>query len=356
MQATQRHNVSDVIERLGDAPYRFQFVQAVRLLLRRLRAQGIDQDEAFRTILRFQNSLALNFPASEIEQIKFSYPARADVADPHIDGDDDIPLRVTLTPAFFGLLGVHGVLPLHHSERFAALQPRESDASARAFLDVFSNRMVACFYAAWGKYRVEHALDMTGRDTLLPMLGALSGTLPARAAACSEIDEVAGYYTGLLRTRPISASAVARILSDYFEVPITIEEFVGCWDPIPDKMRTILGAKAAQLGGGFTLGTRKWRSDLRVRLCIGPLHQEALDEFLPNGRGVRALEKMLGALSIPCMQYEARLILRRASVRTLTLRAAGQSQGQRLGWSTFIATDTAAVASPEVRFMLRPTP
>jgi hypothetical protein len=51
-----------------------------------------------------------------------------------------------------------------------------------------------------------------------------------------------------------------------------------------------------------------------------------------------------------------RLILRPACVRTLTSRAAGQSQGQRLGWSTFIATETAAVASPEVRFMLRPTP
>jgi hypothetical protein len=51
-----------------------------------------------------------------------------------------------------------------------------------------------------------------------------------------------------------------------------------------------------------------------------------------------------------------RLILRRACVRTLTLRAAGQSQGQRLGWSTFIATENAAVGSPEVRFMLRPTP
>ena len=362
MQATQRHHDPDVIDALVDAPYRFQFVQGVKLILRMLRRNGIGRDEAFRSIVRFQNSLALNFPASEIEAVAMLAADPLDGAGALVDRHGAAPRRVTLTPAFIGLLGVHGALPLHHSERFATLQPRESDASARAFLDVFSNRMVALFYEAWGKYRVEHQLDTTGRDALLPMLAALAGRRHANADtdAATDADEIAAYYAGLLRTRPISASAVARILSDYFGVPVAMEEFVGCWDLIPPKKRTTLGAPAARLGYGFTLGGRLWRNDLRVRLRIGPLEQAAFDGFLPGGAAAASLNSMLGILAIPCIQYEARLILSRPCVRAMTLTAAapctpGSRVPQRLGWDTFITSTPDAVTAPEVNYMLRPT-
>jgi len=352
MQATQRHHDLAVIDQLVATPYRFQFFQAVKLVLRLLRAHGIGHDEAFRHILRFQNSLSLSFPASEIEAVAVTGAAADGEGAPALGGDL-APRRVTLTPAFIGLLGVQGVLPLHHSERFASLQPRASDASARAFLDVFSNRMVALFFDAWGKYRVEHRLDTTGRDTLLPMLKALGGMAPATTMAIE--DDVAGYYAGLLRTRPISACAISRILSEYFAVPVAMEEFIGCWDALPAPHRTTLGAASARLGYGFTLGVRMWRNDLRVRLRIGPLDQAAFDGFLPGGAAVRALEKLLGKLAIPCMQFEARLMLSRPCVRRLSLTTGDAARAQRLGWDTFVSTTPDAVAAPEVRYMLRPT-
>jgi type VI secretion system protein ImpH len=365
MQTTQRYDEPDVIERLVAEPFRVQFVQAVKLILRRLRENGVQHDEAFRTIIRFQNSLSLRFPASEIEAIAMIERSQSEYAGASADPGDEgkVPRRVVLTPTFIGLLGVHGTLPLHHSERFAALQPRESDASARSFIDVFSNRMVALYFDAWGKYRVEHQLDTIGRDTLLPMLKALGGTPLAHdtswehetAGASDPSDHVAGYYAGLLRARPVSASAVSRILTEYFGVPIAIEEFAGCWDAIPADKRTTLGGAAARLGYGFSLGVRTWRNDLRVRLRIGPLDQQALEDFLPKASAARALEKMLSAMAIPCMQYEARLMLSRPCVRTMTLKTSGNAAGQKLGWNTFITTQAAAVASPEVRYRLQPT-
>jgi type VI secretion system protein ImpH len=354
MQTTQRHHDLAVIDQLVDAPYRFEFVQAVKLVLRRLRAHGIGHDEAFRHILRFQNSLSLSFPASEIESITVSGVPPADAEGAPALWRGMAPRRVTLTPAFIGLLGVQGVLPLHHSERFASLQPRATDASARAFLDMFSNRMVALFFEAWGKYRVEHRLDTTGRDTLLPMLRALGGATPMPTTATAPDAEVAAYYAGLLRTRPISACAVARILSEYFAVPVAMEEFIGCWDVLPASHRSTLGGASARLGYGFTLGVRMWRNDLRVRLRIGPLEQAAFDGFLPGGAAARALEKLLGMLAMPCMRFEARLILSRPCVRRLSLTTGGGARAQRLGWDTFVSTTADAVAAPEVRYMLRP--
>lgn len=69
MQTTKRDHADeltgpqDIVDRLAAEPHRFQFVQAVQILLHQLRRRGITYEQAFRHVLRFQNSLSLNFPA-----------------------------------------------------------------------------------------------------------------------------------------------------------------------------------------------------------------------------------------------------------------------------------------------------
>lgn len=356
MQATKRKHESSVIERLIDEPHRFQFVQAVRILVRWLRQHGVPHEDVFRQVLRFENSLSLSFPASEIEALRTDAGTGMSGAELLLALLRHEPARIRITPAFIGVLGASGVLPIHHSEHFASMQPRDTEASARAFLDVFSNRMVALFYQAWGKYRVEHKLDTQGQDALLPMLMALAGAPPSPPGPeepDSVTDDPAGYYAALLRTRPISSSTVARVLSDYFGVPIELEEFVGCWDPIPPGKRSILGSANPRLGFGAVLGVRLWRHDLRIRLRIGPLDEESLVRFLPNGKAARALEKMLGMFAVPCMQYEARLMLSPACLEPLVLTT-NRCAMKRLGWNTFLTSARGTVSRPDVRYMLHP--
>ena len=109
MPAPQRRPVPGVIARLEAAPYRFQFMQAVRLLLIWLRREGVPPEQALRHILRFRNSLSLSFPASEIESLSFGL---ADDASP----ESGTVATIQMTPAFMGLLGANGTLPLHYTE------------------------------------------------------------------------------------------------------------------------------------------------------------------------------------------------------------------------------------------------
>jgi type VI secretion system protein ImpH len=149
----------------------------------------------------------------------------------------------------------------------------------KPFVDLFSNRVIGLFYEAWGKYRVENGLDMRGQDDLLPLLSAVGGLRPASFGAAGSYAsipaEVAGYFAGLLRTRPIAASTMKRVLGEYFGMPVRVEEFVGASDPIPEKIRNTLGVTDPTLDFDAALGTRAWRNDLRVRLHIGHLDEEA---------------------------------------------------------------------------------
>lgn len=351
MQTTKRQHAAVMIERLLAAPYQYRFAQLLNILVRMLRQQGIPYAQAFSRVLRFRNSLSLAFPASEIESVQLE-PIDATGA-----SESALP-RIHITPAFIGLLGASGTLPLHDTERAATKASLGADESWKPFIDLFSNRAVGLFYEAWGKYRVGHGLDTRGRDDLLPLLTALGGLRsssfgPARPYA-SIPAEVAGFYAGLLRTRPIAASTVERVLSEYFGVPVRLEEFVGAWDPVPDKMRSTLGVTDPTLGFGAALGTRLWRNDLRVRLHIGPLDEERAKAFLPQGSSHAALRDMVSLFAVPSVQYEVRLLLDEPCLKPLTLRTKGPDR-KRLGWNSFLTGTAGKASRPDIRSVLRLT-
>ena len=120
MQTAQRRIDPGVVEQFLDEPHRFEFFQAVRLLEKWFAQQspstvGRSGDIVAQRI-SFRNSLSLSFPPSEIHGAQ-SYD------------DEGLPLKekaqrttaleagsldkVDITPAFFGLLGGQGALPLH---------------------------------------------------------------------------------------------------------------------------------------------------------------------------------------------------------------------------------------------------
>ena len=352
MQPTKRKHESGVIGRLLDEPYRFKFTQLVNLLLRDLRRQGIAYDRAFRQVLSFRNSLSLSFPASEVQALDIEPGAQ--------DGPGALRggqlKRIHITPAFIGLLGAGGTLPLHDTERIAARQADGGDASQHDLLDVLSNRMIGLFYEAWGKYRVEHSLDVRDQDHLLPMLSALAGvrTRPAEKTGrpLGRVrQETTAYFSGLLRTRPVSASTVEHVLTAYFGVPIHLEQFVGCWDPIPANRRSTLGTTTPVLSVSAALGVRLWRHDLSARLHIGPLDEAQVKGFLPGGSALAALEEMVRLFAVPTVRYEVRLVLAPSCIKPFTLST--RTTPRRLGWSTFLTATPGVAGHPDIRSALQ---
>jgi type VI secretion system protein ImpH len=357
MPTTKRKHEPDVIARLLDEPHRFRFAQLLNILLRLLRRQGVSYGNAFREVLRFRNSSSLAFPASEVQALEVEPKGSLTKQDAVRDTHSGAVGKIRITPAFIGLLGACGTLPLHDAERIAARRSLDGDTSQHELIDVFSNRIIGLSYEAWGKYRVEHGMDIRGHDALLPMLMALagarkpgSGWRPAGKNACPK-DETAAYYSGLLRTRPVSAGTVERVLSEYFGVTIQLEQFVGCWDMIPESRRSTLGTATPILGLGAALGTRQWRHDLRARLHIGPLDEARVLDFLPGGHALGALEETVRLFAVPMVRYEVRLKLSAQCIKRMTLTT--RMKPRRLGWNTFLTGTPGVAHRPEVGSILR---
>ena len=339
MQTKKRIAESGVVQHLFAEPYRYQFVQAVRILLCWLRQQNVSHAQAFGQVLRFRNSLSLSFPASEIERLSL-----------------DEHEQLILIPAFMRFLGVGGTLPLHHSERIAAYRLSSKDAGVSAFLEIFSHRMVALYYQACEKYRLESMLQTQAKDEQLLLLSALAGVqrdaLPSSGEAGAVTQDVAAWYAGLLRCRPVSAQAIGPVLAEYCGVPVALQQFVGGWDYLEKDRRSLLGSVNFTLARGATVGLRLWRQDMRICLHIGPLDPAGLQRFLPRSAGAAALAKMLALFGVPDLQYEVRLILSPPCIGPLLL-SASPSERRRLGWTTFLQTAQDKVRGAEVRYLLQ---
>lgn len=344
MSTSKRRIDPGVIERLFAEPYRFEFFQAVRMLeLGFARQDDKRKPEILPFKLHFRNSLSLSFPASEIAEITAlgldgSTIDPADLAEAFAEGKLS---AVHITPAFFGLLGSSGALPLHYSERLAEREWYAKDKAARAFLDIFTNRATALFYSAWKKYRLPVQYELDRQQRFLPLLLSLSGigykSLRNRMhdGKGDVFDESLAYYATAVRHRPVSALYLQHVLSEYFSSKLRIEQFVGKWYVIPPDQRTRLGSTNASLGASAMAGERVWQRDLRMRVWVGPLAKKEFDSFLPGGTAALALGKMLALLVGETIEFEVMLTLKHEEIASSALGGAGAS---RLGWDSYLCS------------------
>lgn len=352
MPAPQRRQTAGVIEELLREPQRFGFFQAVRLLERWLvTSEGLDK-------LNFRNSVSLAFPASEIESL-LVHRHEQDSEDERSAGattPDDIA-RIDLTPAFMGLLGVTGTLPMHYTESLAQRELYQKDGAARAFMDVFSHRAVMLFYQAWKKHRLHIQYEGDRRQRFMPMALALAGvgqkSLRARLnpERTGVADEALAFYSGTLQQRTLSARQLQQVLRGYLDVPVKLEQFVGRWYTLPEAARHHLGRPGnGGLGQSAMLGERVWQRDLRLRIVLGPLDHAGFRRFLPGAPGALALRELLTLLNGVSLEFEVNLLLAREEVRSGALDSNRAPTEARLGWDTFLQTRPANEDRADVRY------
>lgn len=325
MSAPQRRVEPGLIGELLAEPHRFEFFQAVRLIALARRAEGGTDGDG----VRFRNRLSLGFPPSQIDNVS----------------SDDQGIRIT--PAFMGLLGGQGSLPLHYSERINRHEKSNSDGGPRAFLDIFSHRALSMFYEAWARYRPECMTAADGGDAFMRMLTALSGAQPP---GDDLIDgETLAFYAMQLRGRAVSAPLLAGMYAEYFDVPFAVEQLVGQWQDLPPGDQARLGMAHVDLGGGVLLGERIYRCDARVRLRIGPLDREAYDRFLPGHSGAVRLAALLALQCGVDMCYEVHLIQRAQDVRGFSL---DEANGARLGVDTCLYSQPPGSDREDLMYLL----
>lgn len=365
MPTAQRPSRISVIDSLISDPYRFEFFQAVRVLEKSFINKGIKTGLAGERI-SFRNSLTLSFPPSEIELFA-RHVSPASTADGCSEGQlngntgntpgDDI--RYEITPTFIGLTGPMGAMPRHYTEKLIEREVLYRDRAARAFLDVFSNRMVAMFYEAWKKYRLPVQYEQDKKNRFTPLLLALTGCNQDEVRSTLQdgnkdvFDESIAHYAGILRQRPLSAWNVRSVLADYFHTPIEIEQFVGRWFMIPDEQRSTLSGAYAELGVSTFCGERVWQRQTRLRILIGPMSRQKFLSFLPYGKAARSLARLLALSLGQSFEYEVRLLLRKDDIFPAQL--GNTEQPARLGWDTFLQTHAANQDSDDAMYEVEAT-
>ena len=159
-----------------------------------------------------------------------------------------------MTPAFMGLLGVTGTLPLFYTEALAQRELYQKDFGARAFMDIFSHRAVAMFYDAWRKHRLPFQYEAGRTSSFLPMTLSLAGMAHGHQWRLPGVGAVAPYRQrrwritrgGHSARNVVGGTGAGKVLQDYFRVSVRIEQFVGRWYQLPEAGRLIWGSSTPQ--------------------------------------------------------------------------------------------------------------
>jgi len=311
-------------QELFDAPYGFEFFQAVRLfekIFPELRTVGRDAlpDQE---VVRFRSRIALDFPASEIHEIREAVNQRTN--EPYNE----------MLVNFMGMVGVSGTLPVHYTE-LVLDRIRHRDSAMWAFLDIFTHRSVSMFFQAWAKYRFPVAYER-GQDEFTSYLFDFAGLgTPGLSGKMGLDEESLLPYTGLISQKPHSQNALQNVLGDYFEIKVNAVQFAGQWLEISQADYTILGVQNCSLGRDTMIGTRVWNQQSKFKVKLGPLPLKKFKAFLPNGDAHRPFGSIIRFMVGEELDFNAQLVLEKRQVPSLVLTTRAL-QRPMLGWTSWL--------------------
>jgi type VI secretion system protein ImpH len=317
---TKTHHLDELPGALQEKPYEFGFYHALRFIeclyseRPRLGRSKRPTDDP----VRLAQEPAMSFESASLTAFE--------------PGKDGKPHRLMVR--LLGLLGPNGPLPLHLTEYAQNRRRDYGDLTFTRFLDVFHHRMLSLFYRAWANNEPTVSFDRPDSDRFSDYVGSLEGLgMPGLRRRDEISDQSKFYYCGRLSSQTKCAEGLQAILTDYFNLPAHIEEFVGEWIPLPQENICRLGKERANgtLGESVIVGSRVWGCQHKFRIVLGPLSFENYERLLPTGDRIRRLVTLVRNYVGDELAWDAKLILKRQEVPSVSLN--GHS---RLGWTTWL--------------------
>ena len=315
-----------VLQDLLEAPFEFDFDAAVAILRKAVLREKLP------AVIQFEAASGLAFASSDVLAV-----AR--------DGEN----AFRMVTGFLGLTGPARVLPRVYTEHVVAERRQRSSALAD-FLNLMAQRPMTQFAAAATKYRPhrvreEAFLDSDREDELRATLMAFTGhVIPTVARALGPVLESVLHHAGAFAAHPRSAERLAAMLSDTFDRPVIVQQFVGRWNSLDLTERTSMpqagrGGRFHQLGVDAAVGTAFWDIQSRIVIRIGPLSLEDFEAFLPGGRALTLLQKLACAYLDDAVEFAVNPVLAASEVPPLELSERVQDAA-RLGLNTWLTAGT----------------
>jgi type VI secretion system protein ImpH len=319
---------------LFSEPWEFEFFQAVRILERLLyeRAPAGESASPEDEAVRFRSHVSQVFPGSEVQAIESGERGQA-----------------LLTANLFALAGAGGPLPAPDGERVIE-QTYRKDYSMRDFLDMFHHRLLSLLVRTRKVHHPSYTSGPPHKGTIPRYLYAFFGMGPAELHERMRVpDRSFIFYSGLMAQSPRSASGLERLLADYFQMPVRVQQLLGQWRNLDEEEWTVIGkwGRNQALGQGALLGTRVWDQQGRFEVHMGPMPVDAFRNLLPCGSGYEPLCEMTRFYAGPDPDFGFRLTLRAHEVPSSAL---GTS---RLGWTSWLKTQPIAGDDSQVMLVSR---
>lgn len=352
-----RKNTS-ITRKLTQAPYEYDFLQAVRLLERSALLEKETTQSSITTnpvarftppgseAVRFSTHQSLAFPSSEIDEV-----TRRDKN----GGVTQWQMKVN----FMGLSGAMGVLPYHYTELLLKRQKIKDD-TLEHFFNLFNHRTLSLFFQASVKYNLPlqyerfklHKPKKKNTDpktlALLSLIGLGTEGLDNRLYTR---DESLLYYSGLLTQKIRSASGLQQLLRSHFCIPVKIDEFIGQWQDLIEDVRTRLpdinhplGCNAC-LGRSAMLGKKGWFAQGKIRIILGPLNKAQLKQFGPGTSAFKALNELVRLYVGMELDYEFIIRIKKSDIPD-RIRLSAKSPPV-IGWNTWLSKNSAGFNTPD---------
>ncbi|MCW8128148.1 type VI secretion system baseplate subunit TssG [Microbulbifer halophilus] len=350
MATARRRQSFTVIERLRREPYRFDFFQSVRLLERASMIDGEDcasetvagSAPPSRELVRFHAQSSLSFVGSDVLKIEQGESADADKGSALKQWQMDV--------GFTGLAGSQGVMPYYLTE-LVQKELREKNTALRDFLDIFNHRHISLLYQAWHKYQLpanyerQHLRRDREPDLFSHALASLSGlgTSEMRYRMPMPDESLLG-MAGHLGRQQCSAAALASMIRQHFGLNVSIEQFRGEWDELPEDVLCRLPGPGYpqginnRLGTNSVLGIECFQAQNKFRVVVEPLAYEQFMTIAPGSEKLEALKSFIQFSAGVEMDFEISVTLSTGQVAPVQLVDETDNQ-PLLGWNAHMGGD-----------------
>jgi type VI secretion system protein ImpH len=248
---------------------------------------------------------------------------------------------------FFGLFGSNGPMPLHLTEYVRERIHNHRDHTLERFADLFHHRMICLFYRAWANTQPTVSFDRPETDKFVTYVGSFAGlglTSLSNRDAMPDLAKL--HYVGYLSAQNKSATSLTAMLADYFQLSVTIEEFMGEWLDIAHSDLTCLGntPRTGELGISTILGSRVWSCQYKFRIRFKNLNFEEYRSLLPNGQRINQLVAIVRNYIGDELRWDVNLVLKKECVPQARL------DGQfSLGWTTWLGERSSNVDADDLK-------